>query len=311
MRGQVYKGVSIEICILTFKRPNEVLECLLSVKNAYEYYRKSMGFNPNINVIVREQSDGASNSPELMELINANNYMDLVFEDDIGAQKTILDFYWNFKADYGWFVSDDDLIDETAINIVTAELNETNPTLAMFNYDIFKKERKNIKIKKALGTKKFVCNKNKWLENFHIHPAMPTNVLLKRNILRKDIELTNQLLATEWAGLYIQYASFDEKFKGIFSPETIAGYRANNALQNYKWDFVFAKSVPELLRTLINENYKKKSISKAIRKTFFRYIIPEIIFCSLKLKFKISRLIYFYKNYLSNSKLDITYIEKL
>ena len=38
-----------------------------------------------------------------------------------------------------------------------------------------------------------------WFANFHIHPAMPSNVILKKNLLRKDIVLNEELLLTEFA----------------------------------------------------------------------------------------------------------------
>ncbi|MDC0490900.1 hypothetical protein OAN81_06615 [Paracoccaceae bacterium] len=301
--------ISIDICILTFKRPKEIVECLLSVIRAYEYYHTKTRIKPKITITVREQSAGSSITQKLLDLIKSHDYIDLIREDDLGFQKTTLDFYWNFQAEYGWFIADDDIIEETAIKTVIDELTVSRPTIAMFNYDIFKKERHKIKIHKALGKRRLVLNKFQWLEMFHIHPAMPSNVLLKRDTLRKDIKLDEQLLSTEWAGLYIQYASFDKTFKGVFSPKIIAGYRANNALQNYNWDYVFAKSVPELLRTLEIENYPKSSINKALRKTFLRYILPEIFYCTVKLRFKVSRLNYFYKNYLGKSILQIEYHE--
>ena len=166
--------ITLEACILTFKRPTEIMEATLSFVEAYDFYFSKVGQYPPVTLSIREQSQGKSITTPLLDLIASKPWITLNYEDDLGFQKTTLDFYWNFKADYGWFISDDDIIDKDALIVIFEEIAFSQPSIAMFNYQIFKGERHNIKTKNALGKTRRECCKHGWLANFHIHPAMPS-----------------------------------------------------------------------------------------------------------------------------------------
>jgi hypothetical protein len=291
-------NVSISFFILTYKRPKELLECIRSIlKSIREANLKKY------KIFISDQSNGESSTADLIALTKNNSYLKYKIEKDIGIQNSWINFYKSFDYDYGWVLSDDDVLEPLAIKCALNTINnDFMPDICILNYSHYSKDVKILKKSGVLGKQNLKnLSKGKLLERFHIHIGLPSNIVIRKDVFKKDILPSKKMFTTEFAHLFIIYASLTKNAKISFNKISCVRYRTGNAAVNYNWDEVFVEGVPFLLDKLLEFGYTYKNYIVALTKFYFRYIIIDYLIKIKENNFSYKRIFYISKHNIINS----------
>lgn len=117
---------SLGICIPTYKRPDQLRQCVLSIIAAAEPY--------DVPVYILDDSTDDTNTEALLEL--RNRYPHIVYrknERNLGIDRNIVASVDACECDYAWIMGEDDRMKPDAVRVALAAL-ETSPAFVCANY---------------------------------------------------------------------------------------------------------------------------------------------------------------------------------
>lgn len=271
-------NVSLSICIPTYNRFQELDETLYHVT----IYSKKYEFIKEILVLDNNENDKAKNCVQkYLGKFEKLNYIKNAF--NIGGHENFKKCIETAKSDFVWILTDDDILYENSLEIIRKNL-EKNIDCLIVNWDVYDQNIKELIMKDVINSKKnFINDKNFILSEFFTKLSFVSSVIFKKKDFNNFVDDNLYAEYTPY-GLTCALTAYSiflkENCKVHYEKIPVLKQRGNNDLflKDVKNFYnVFSKGMKLFHKNFLDKHYNKNSVKISKRKTFYFYILRNLI----------------------------------
>jgi len=274
----------LTICIPTFNRSDDVIAQLNFL------FEEIQRFKNDISISVYDNCSTEKDQKKLLDYHRENSFFDLKFqEENLGLIGNIYDLLKDVKADYVWFVGDDDVLLKGVLkSVFEAFDNSHNPDYIFLNHSAFVGEISNIVTDVSmLGLRGYIEDGKKCIQDlfkvnfgaqmFITASIFKTDILQTQFLLRKNVKIEDPLL----------FAFYCASLKGVYLIDHvfILDRYANSSWQK-EAKKVMSWGIPMVLTELVSFGYTRAEIRRLMLAYYSREQQFNYLYMLLKSPFK-------------------------
>jgi len=270
---------SLSICIPTYNRFKDLNETLFYVTK----FSKHQNFVKEIVVLDNNENEKAK------KIINKylKRYAKLKYIKNpynIGGHENFKKCIETAKGDFVWILTDDDVLFEHSLEIISKNLKKEIDCL-IINWDLYDQNLNELVIENVIKSNKiFSDNRNSLLSQFDTKLTYVSSIIFKKTdfFLLVDDKLYDKYIPYGLTCLLTAYSIFlKENCKVFFEDTPVIKQRGHNDsfLRDNSKNYynVFSDGINFFHKNFLELHYDKKSVNISKKKTFYFYIIKDLI----------------------------------
>lgn len=271
-------NVSLSICIPTYNRFQELDETLYHVtrySKKYEFIKEILVLDNNENNKAKERADKYLGKFEKLNYIK-NPY-------NIGGHENFKKCIETAKSDFVWILTDDDILYENSLELVHKNLRK-NIDCLIVNWDVYDQNINKLIMEDVINSKKnFINDKNFILSEFFTKLSFVSSIIFKKEDFNNFVDDDLYVKYTPY-GLTCALTAYSiflkENCKIHYEKIPVLKQRGDNNifLRDVKSFYnVFSKGMKLFHKNFLDKYYDKNSVKISKRKTFYFYILRNLI----------------------------------
>jgi len=269
---------SLSICIPTYNRSKELDETLYFVTK----FSKNYDFVKEILVLDNNEDDKAKGPVDkYVKKYEKLKYIKNPY--NIGGHENFKKCIETAKGDFVWILTDDDVLFEHSLETISKYFKEDIDCL-IINWDLYDQSLNELVLKDVIKSDKiFSDNKNSLLSEFYTKLTYVSSVIFKKEdfMLLVDDDLYNKYTSYGLTCVLTAYSIFlKENCKVVYENIPIIKQRGSNDIflsDTNNFYNVFSKGMNLFHKDFLEIHYKKDSVKISKKKTFYFYILKNLI----------------------------------
>ena len=269
---------SLSICIPTYNRFRDLNETLFYVTK----FSKHQNFVKEIFVLDNNENEKAKKIVnKYLKKYEKLKYMKNSY--NIGGHENFKKCIETANSDFVWILTDDDILFEYSLEKIFKNLQKDIDCLIV-NWSLYDQNLNELVIENVIKSNKiFSDNKNFLLSEFDTKLTYVSSIIFKKNdfFLLVEDKLYDKYIPYGLTCLLTAYSIFlKENCKVVFENIPIIKQRGYNDsfLSNSKNYYnVFSTGINFFHKNFLELHYDKKSVNISKKKTFYFYIIKDLI----------------------------------